>query len=191
MTTVRNRHALAGATATILALLTATPAFAETTVTAAPGLDLVLQEPEVRAPDTSLLAWRHGQLTLHQGFGLATLAAMGLTATLGLLSATGSGSDLREAHLLAGGLTAGLYVTSATLALTAPPRLELGRETGWSSSKIHQNLAWVHGAGMIGTVAFGLLFAFQGNQWEPYHEVAAIGTLGWLALSAGIIAFGE
>lgn len=169
------------------------PAFADSSPTLGVTPVPVSAEPLPESlPDMSTLAWRHGQLQLHQGFGLATLAAMAVTAGMGYYQAEVKGSDnLRDAHLLMGGLTTGLYLTTATLALTTPPKQVQYEEGPWSSVNIHKDLAWLHGAGMLATVGLGLVTALTPNNTSRLHEIAAFSTLGLMALSAGVIAFGE
>ena len=147
------------------------------------------EEPEM---DLSALAWRHGHLQIHQGFGLATLATMGATVGMGYWLARQNGtSGTFDGHLLLAGLTTGLYLTSATLALTAPPPA-LAREEGpLDTTKIHRNLAWLHAAGMASVVTLGLLTTFSSLAYSPYHGLAGYTTLGLMTLSAGVIVFGQ
>ncbi|HEY9720659.1 MAG TPA: hypothetical protein V6D47_01515, partial [Oscillatoriaceae cyanobacterium] len=121
-----------------------------------------------------------------------TLGAMAVTAGLGYYGANVNPSfNTLQAHLLMAGLTTGLYLTSATLALTAPPK-PVEEQTGfWDTSTLHKNLAWLHGAAMAATVGLGLLTAFDSYNFEPYHEAAGFTTLGLMTLSAGVIAFGD
>lgn len=144
--------------------------------------------------DPTTFAIRHSQLQLHQGFGLATLAAMAVTGGLGLYAQQPTAPAATvDAHLLAAGLTTGLYLTAATLELTAPRLPETGEpESVWDTSEIHEHLAWLHAAGMLSTVTLGLLTAFVSNStYKEFHEWSAYGTFGLMALSAGVIAFGE
>ena len=147
---------------------------------------------EEPAPDLSNFPWRHGQLQLHQVLGLATLGSMAATGTAGYwLSRQGGGSGVFDAHLLLAGLTTGLYLTSATLALTAPPPPIVREEGPWDTTAIHKKLAWLHEAGMIGTVGLGLLTNYQWLGLSNYHAIFGYTTIGLMALSAGVIAFGE
>ena len=181
-------NALTLAAASLLALSAAPPCLAAEPAEA--PLPLEVGDPAM--PDMSQFRLRHGQLTLHQGFGLATLGGMLTTAGLGYYQANVQGSgDLRSAHLLSAGLTSGLYLTTATLALTAPPRA-FGEDQGpWDTASLHRNLGWLHLGGMAATVGLGLMTEFSPLRTSPYHGIAAFTTLGLMALSAGVIAFGE
>ncbi|MDB5100089.1 MAG: hypothetical protein JWM80_4510, partial [Cyanobacteria bacterium RYN_339] len=91
-----------------------------------------LADQKVLDPET--FAIRHQQLTLHQGFGLAALTSMAVTAGLGLYTqqptAPGWATDL---HLASAGLTTGFYLTAVALELTAPRLPETDEpENFWS-----------------------------------------------------------
>lgn len=148
------------------------------------------EEPEP-TPDYSALAVRYQQLTLHQGFGLATLGAMATTAGLGLAYANGGSQGLFGTHAALAGLTTGLYLTTATMALTAPAPAIVRPEAGWDSVTIHRNLAWLHAAGLASTVGLGLMTVYTPLNTGGYHDIAAFTTLGLMAVSAGVIAFGQ
>jgi hypothetical protein len=150
-------------------------------------------EPEPAPLDLSTLNWRHGQLQLHQALGLSTLGAMAATGGFGYwLSRQGGNSGVFDAHLLLAGMTTGLYLTSATLALTAPPRPLTGEPEGpWDTTSLHRNIGWLHAAGMAGTVGMGLLATYNSLSYSQYHAIAGYTTIGLMALSAGVIAFWE
>lgn len=174
----------------------AEPPLAEPPVAAPPVAESLPGPPNVvddqPAFDPSALAIRHAQFTLHQGFALTALGAMAATGGLGYWSAEMKGpAELRDLHLAAAGLTTGLYLTAGTLALTAPAN-PLQRGPGpWDTTALHQKGAWLHGAGMAATLGLGLATVFAGSEYTPYHGVAAAATFGLMALSAGVIAFGE
>ena len=44
---------------------------------------------------------------------------------------------------------------------------------------------------MLATVGLGLASQYTALDATPYHKVAAFSTLGLMALSAGVVAFGE
>lgn len=153
-------------------------------------------EPAGRVEDEALdltdLPWRHGQLQLHQGFGLATLASMAATGGLGYWLARQNGtSGVFDGHLLMAGLTTGLYLTAGTLALTAPPSPLARREGPWESTALHRQLGWLHAAGLATTVGCGLLATYGSLSYSQPHGLAGYTTLGLMALSAGVIAFGQ
>ena len=142
--------------------------------------------------DLSALPWRHGQLQLHQALGLSTLASMAVTGSMGYwLTRQNGTSGVFDAHLLMAGLTTGLYLTSATLALTTPPS-PLKRQAGpWDTTELHRNLGWLHAAGLATTIGFGLMATYGSLQYSQYHGLAGYSTIGLMALSAGVIAFGQ
>jgi hypothetical protein len=142
--------------------------------------------------DMSTMAWRHGQLQVHQALGLSTLAAMAVTGGLGYWVANQNGSSgVLDAHLLMAGLTTGLYLTSATLALTVPPLVSQEPEGPWDTVGLHRKLAWLHAAGLASTLTLGFLTNYSSLSFSQYHAVAAYSTIALMALSAGVIAFGE
>ena len=161
------------------------------TIEAPPAAD-VDAEDEGQALDLSALPWRHGQLQLHQALGLSTLASMAATGGLGYwLSRQHGTSGVFDGHLLMAGLTTGLYLSSATLALTVPPS-PLNRQPGpWDTTGLHRNIGWLHAAGMATTVGFGLLATYNSLTYSQYHGLAGYTTIGLMALSAGVIAFGQ
>lgn len=175
------------------ALLAATAA---ALLLARPALALTSAEQDALARELALSERRSAQLSLHQGFGLATLGALGTTAVLGYSSS--HGWVPRPVHVGAALTTTVLYLGTAALALSAPPPAPLppGLQAAesplgaWDSSAVHRGLAWVHGATMIATVGLGLATLSGVGQAFPYHGPAAYTTLGALALSAGVITLG-
>ncbi|MDB5098271.1 MAG: hypothetical protein JWM80_2692 [Cyanobacteria bacterium RYN_339] len=148
-----------------------------------------LEEPPA---DLSVLPWRHGQLQLHQAFGLSTLASIAVTGGMGYwLSRQNGSSGVFDGHLLMAGVTTGLYLTAATLALTAPPSPLPASDNPWDTTELHRKIGWLHAAGLAGTVGLGLLTTYGSLQYSPYHALAGYTTIGLMALSAGVIAFGE
>lgn len=171
--------------------LVAAPAWAAPPGRSAPPPAAAAPDAAAPMPDLSRLAWRHSHLTLHQGFGLATLGGMAATGTMGLLLA--QQPSLYEGHLLAGALTTGLYATTATLALTAPPRPITRRRNPWDTVALHEQMRWVHAAGLAGTIGLGLLTVYGGDNaaYRPIHGIVGLTTLGAMGLSAAVVAFGE
>lgn len=166
----------------------AAPASAQPSAVPGPP-DVLADQPPL---DADALALRHGQLGQHQGFGLATLVSMAVTGGLGYWYADLNGpAEMRDVHLASAGLTTGLYLTTATLALTAPPNPFVTGPGPWDTVTWHRTGAWLHGAGMLGTVGLGLATVYGGSAFAPYHGTAAAVTFGLMALSAGVIAFGE
>jgi hypothetical protein len=189
MTDTLRRPLATGALATLAALAAlAPPALAVPTVPATPAADA----EEAPPLDTAALATRHHQLKLHQAVALTTLGVMAVTAGLGYASSRGLlPVSVREPHIAAAGLSTGLYLATATLALTTPPSPLGGEAAAWDTVGLHRNLGWLHMAGMAGTVGLGLANILgPGNMTTP-HGLAGYATLGLMATSAAIVAFGE
>lgn len=90
---------------------------------------------------------RRRMLRWHQTLGLATVASMGVTVAGGVAAALDAGEGLHEASLP---VTIGLYATTATLSLLAPPPpVRLDGRRGVDSITIHRWLAVGHVAGML------------------------------------------
>lgn len=157
-------------------------------VQAAPGLpadaptDLHLEEEAIV---------RHSQLQWHQGFALASLGAMALTTGVGAYTSNWAAADqyatMRSLHMALGGITSGLYMGAATLAITAPKGYDV-EEAGLDSVTIHRYLAWLHAAGLTSTVVLGILTSV-GRMDAKTHGILGGTTLGLMALSAGVIIF--
>jgi hypothetical protein len=181
-----HRRPLATGLAVLAALvLVAPPALAAPTDPAA----VVEDEPPL---DTAALATRHHQLQLHQALGLTTLGVMAATAGLGYASSQGLlPISVREPHIAAAGLSTGLYLATATLALTTPPSPLGGEAAAWDTVGLHRNLGWLHMAGMAGTVGLGLANILGPGTMTTPHGLASYATLGLMATSAAIVAFGE
>lgn len=135
---------------------------------------------------------RHSQLQFHQGMGLATLASMALTTGWGVYatnySSLANKSLNQNVHMALGGLTAGLYLGTAGLALMAPKGYE-EEHGGFDSVEAHKALAWLHAAGMLSTIGLGILTSIGSANITPkVHGMAGGTTLGLMALSAGVIA---
>ncbi len=158
---------------------------------ALPGYAAPDNTEQASEPDASQLGIRHHQLGWHQGVALATLGAMATTATLGQLSANNQlGGVGRDLHLVAAGLTGGLYLIAGTLALGAPPPLIPSEPGQWDSVSLHRSLAWLHATTMASTAGLGVASIF-GQDTQKLHGLAGWTTLGLMATSAGVIAFGE
>lgn len=132
---------------------------------------------------------RHSQLQWHQAFGLATLGSMALTAGLGAYTGNFAGPGqygmARSLHMALGGVTTGLYLGAATLAVTAPEGYDV-EASGLDSVTLHRYLAWLHAAGIGATVAMGVLTSI-GRADSMTHGLLGGTTLGLLAVSAGVI----
>jgi hypothetical protein len=140
---------------------------------------------------------RSHQLQLHQRVAAATLGAMALTVGLGLYQSNLSPTSpwnppvLLPLHQSLGGLTGGLYLTAATLALTAPKGYDVTESGGFDTVTAHRSLAWLHGTALGATAVYGLLTATgqAGTSGNVIHGWLGGATLALMALSAGVIAF--
>jgi hypothetical protein len=116
---------------------------------------------------------RSHMLKIHQRLGLITLAPLLATlitsdgAAEGRKSTSGSG---RQLHATLGGVTTGLYLTTASFAVFAP-KIAGARTRG--PIRLHKALALVHGAGMILTPTLGAIAYRQRNNGEKVHGIAS------------------
>lgn len=134
---------------------------------------------------------QHQQLQLHQGLALSTLAAMAATTGLGYYAHEFAPTDQTRAwdaiHMGMGGLTTGLYLGAALLAITAPHGYDTEDEGPFDSVAIHRDLAAFHAAALISTLAMGVVTYM--NSLEPgVHGQLGLATLGLMTVSAGVIA---
>ena len=122
--------------------------------------------------DQARLDRRSHMLRTHQRLGLITLAP--LVATLvtssGAAGRHGTTSG-RELHAALGGVTAGLYLTTASFAVFAP---KVPGTTVRGPIRLHRALAWIHGPGMILTPILGAIAYGQLNRGEKVHGVASM-----------------
>jgi hypothetical protein len=141
------------------------------------------------AAEQARLDKRSHMLKIHQRLGLITAGA--LVATLVLSNgAAGKNSTAsgRELHAAVGGLTAGLYMTTASFAIFAPK--VPGTKTR-GSIRLHKALAYIHGPGMILTPILGALAYDERNRGEKVHGIAsahgAVGTVTGIAYGAAML----
>jgi hypothetical protein len=124
------------------------------------------------AQEQARLDRRSHMLKIHQRLGLITLAPMVAT----LIAANSAGEEHsastsgRKVHAVLGGVTAGMYFTTASFAVFAPKIA--GTQTR-GPIRIHKALAFVHGAGMILTPVMGALAYSQRNRGERVHGIAS------------------
>ena len=134
------------------------------------------------AQDQARLDKRSHMLKIHQRLGLITLAP--LVATL-ITSSQAAGRQStasgRELHAALGGVTTGLYLTTASFAVFAP---KISGTPTRGPIRVHKALAWVHGAGMILTPILGTLAYNQRNRGEKVHGIAS--AHGAVAATTGI-----
>jgi len=122
------------------------------------------------AQDQARLDKRTHMLKVHQRLGLITLAP--LIATLAVSNEAASrksSASGRELHAALGGLTAGMYLTTASYAIFAPKIP--GTQTR-GSIRLHKALAFVHGTGMVLTPVLGALAYQQRSNGQKVHGIA-------------------
>ncbi len=146
---------------------------------AAPELslqDLGFSPTQVKgnAQEQALLDKRTHMLQIHQRLGLITTAPM-LATVITSLGAKGhhgtpGSSTGREVHGALGAVTAGMYFTTACFAIRAPK--VPGTETH-GHIRLHKDLAWVHGTGMILTPILGGIAYSQLSNGERVHGIAS------------------
>lgn len=131
------------------------------------------------AQQQALLNKRTHMLKVHQTLGLITAIPMFATLITGpQAKAKGkNGQPIKEptsanldTHIALGGLTTGLYFTTAYYAIFAP-KVAGVKPTG--AIRLHRDLEWVHGPGMILTPILGILAYNQENKGQKVHGIAS------------------
>jgi hypothetical protein len=139
----------------------------------------------------ALLNKRTHMLKVHQTLGLITVVPMVATLITGpQAKAKGkNGQTITEPtpanldfHIALGGLTTGLYWTTAYYAIFAP-KVPGVKPKG--AIRLHRALEWVNGPGMILTPVLGILAYNQENAGEKVHGIAsAHGTVAYVTVAA-------
>ena len=123
------------------------------------------------AQEQARLDKRSHMLKIHQRLGLITTAPLLATIIVSNGAAgrhsTASG---RELHAALGGVTAGLYMTTAYYSIFAP---KVPGTTVRGPIRLHKALAWIHGPGMVLTPVLGALAYEQRNRGEKIHGAAS------------------
>jgi hypothetical protein len=122
------------------------------------------------AQDQARLDKRSHMLKIHQRLGLITTAPL-LATLITSNGAAGRNSSAsgRELHAALGGVTAGMYLTTAGFAVFAP---KVPGTTVRGPIRVHRALAWIHGPGMILTPVLGALAYEQRSRGEKVHGAA-------------------
>ena len=131
------------------------------------------------AQQQALLNKRTHMLKVHQTLGLITAVPMFATLISGpqakakgktgqpITEPTSANLDI---HIALGGLTSGLYYTTAYYAIFAP-KVPGVKPKG--AIRLHRDLEWVHGPGMIATPILGIMAYKQENAGEKVHGIAS------------------
>jgi hypothetical protein len=123
------------------------------------------------AQDQARLDRRSHMLRTHQRLGLITMAPLVATliASNGAAGRNSTASG-RELHAALGGVTAGMYFTTASFAIFAP---KIAGSPTRGPIRVHKALAWIHGPGMVLTPILGALAYNQRSNGEKVHGIAS------------------
>jgi hypothetical protein len=143
------------------------------------------------AQQQAMLDKRTHMLKVHQTLGLITTIPMAAALITGpMAKAKGrAGQTITEpsdanldTHIALGGLTTGLYWTSAYYALFAPKVPDTKKR---GAIRLHEILALIHAPGMILTPTLGIEAWKQENSGEKVHGLAsAHGPVAWVTAGA-------
>ncbi len=137
------------------------------------------QQTQADAQLQAMLNKRTHMLKVHQTLGLITVIPMAAALITGpQAKAKGkNGQTITEPtaanldfHAALGGLTAGMYYTTAYYAIFAP-KIPGVKPKG--AIRLHRDLEWVHGPGMILTPILGIMAYKQENAGEKVHGIAS------------------
>jgi Carboxypeptidase regulatory-like domain len=122
------------------------------------------------ALDQARLDRRTHMLKTHQRLGLITTVPFIATLVVANQAAgRKSSASGRELHAALGGLTVGMYLTTASFAIFAP-KIPGNQTKG--PIRLHKALAYIHGSGMILTPVLGALAYQQRSRGEKVHGIA-------------------
>lgn len=139
---------------------------------------------------------RSHMLKIHQRLGLITVAPLVATLILangakgnkGTSTSAPASASGREIHAAVGGLTAGMYLTTAAFAIFAP---KVPGTATRGSIRLHKALALIHGPGMILTPILGALAYQQRSNGQKVTGIAsahgAVGAITGIAYGAAML----
>ncbi len=123
------------------------------------------------AQDQARLDKRSHMLKIHQRLGLITTIPLLATVISGSFAGGKNASSTNlDLHAALGGVTTGLYFTTAYYAIFAP-KIPGTKTRG--PIRLHKALAWVHGPGMILTPILGVMAYSQENRGQKVHGIAS------------------
>lgn len=161
-----------GAKQTLDLSLVAAPS--STTGPSLEDLGLTPSQTKGSPQEQAMLDKRSHMLQVHQKLGLITLGPMTATVLSSLAAKGGHGTagsaTGREVHAALGGVTAGMYFTSAYFAIRAP---KVPGTPTHGHIRLHKDLAWIHGPGMILTPILGAIAYNQVSRGERVHGIAS------------------
>jgi hypothetical protein len=147
------------------------------------------EQSQGNAQEQARLDKRSHMLKMHQRLGLITTAPL-LATLLTSNGAAGRNSSAsgRQLHGVLGGVTAGMYFTTAYYAIRAPT--VPGTKTR-GPIVLHKALAFIHGPGMVLTPILGAMAYAQRNRGEKVHGIAsahsAVAAVTGVAYGAAIL----
>jgi Carboxypeptidase regulatory-like domain len=137
------------------------------------------QQTQANAQMQEMLDKRTHMLKVHQTLGLITAIPMVASVITGpQAKAKGKNGQIiteptaanLDFHIALGGLTTGLYWTTAYYSMFAP-KVPGVKPKG--AIRLHRDLEWVHGPGMILTPILGIMAYKQENAGEKVHGIAS------------------
>jgi hypothetical protein len=162
--------------------------------TSAPSLQdlgFTPQQTQANPQMQEMLDKRTHMLKVHQTLGLITAIPMVASVITGpQAKAKGKNGQLiteptaanLDSHIALGGLTTGLYWTTAYYSIFAP---KVSGVKPKGAIRLHRDLEWVHGPGMILTPILGIMAYKQENAGEKVHGIAAQhGTVAYVTAAA-------
>jgi hypothetical protein len=161
------------------------PAGAPQTAPKSPSLaDLGFSPDQTQgnAKDQAKLDRRSHMLKIHQRLGLLTIVPLAATLIAsGSAGGHSASSTGRTVHGILGGVTAGMYLTTASFAIFAP---KIKGTPTRGPIKLHKALAIVHGVGMIMTPILGAMAYHQRSNGQRVSGIAS--AHGAVAATTGI-----
>jgi hypothetical protein len=154
-------------------------------------LGFTTQQTQANAQMQATLNKRTHMLKVHQTLGLITVIPMVATLITGPeAKAKGkNGETITEPttanldfHLALGSVTSGLYWTTAYYAIFAPKIPDVKPK---GAIRLHRDMEWIHGPGMIITPLLGIAAYKQENAGEKVHGIASYhGTAAYVTAAA-------
>jgi len=154
-------------------------------------LGFTAEQTQANAQMQAMLDKRTHMLKVHQTLGLITAIPMVASLITGpeakakgkkgqiITEPTAANLDF---HIALGGLTTGLYWTTAYYSVFAP---KVPGDKPKGAIRLHRDLEWVHGPGMILTPVLGIMAYKQENAGEKVHGIASQhGTVAYVTAAA-------
>jgi hypothetical protein len=138
------------------------------------------EQTQANAQLQEMLEKRTHMLKVHQTLGLITAIPMAASLITGPQAKAKGGKNGQvitepttpnlDFHIALGGLTTGLYWTTAYYSIFAPKVPDVKSK---GAIRLHRELEWVHGPGMILTPVLGIMAYKQENAGEKVHGIAS------------------